>query len=355
VNFLTLLKLLTARAEAEERFAQILKTPLTEAIDRSDPLLTEIFEDLRVESELHLRYSTELKNNVINPMKTYSQAMADRQKKLLLQLKKDAEPLQKVLEDVDKAKRASDEAAAAVSKLPQGRREQLERKAQKAREELQAKSDKADAAALEFQRNCVPVLKSQFGEFDGGRLSTMQGGVRQFARIRLLFSRTQIDASSSLLEKMEAFDGKGRSSRYLVRAFDPKSTDEAEDAENPLAVAIADYRSDEPRDLQFLRGERIRLASRHTCGWWIGEIEGKKGFLPKTFISIPEETEMGASEFDETFVALQECHATDGPGFLDLLPGDIVLVTTEVQGRCSGTNLRTGKQGYFPLSAVDPG
>jgi hypothetical protein len=353
LNFMTLMKLLTARVEAEERFSQILKGSLSEAVDRSDPLLFEVFEDIRVESDLHLRYATELKNNVLTPMKTYSQAMADRQKKLLGQLKKDAEPLNKVWDEVDKAKRASEEAVAAAAKTPPPKREQLERKAQKARDEYQAKCDKADSVAIEFRHNCVPGLKAQFGEFDGSRLSTMQGAVRQFGRTRLLFSRTQIDASSSLLEKMEAFDGKGRSARYLIRAFDPKSTDEAESAENPLAIAIADYRSDEPRDLQFRRGEQIRLASRHTCGWWIGEIEGRKGFVPKTFISIPEETETGTTEFDETFVVLREFSAREGPGFLDLLPGDIVLLTSEAQGRCVGKNLRTGKEGFFPLTAID--
>jgi hypothetical protein len=136
--------------------------------------------------------------------------------------------------------------------------------------------------------------------------------------------------------------------------FDTKSPGENESAENPLGIAIADYRSDEPRDLQFHRGEQIRFTSRHSCGWWIGEIEGRKGFVPTTFVTIPEEREVGSELYDETFVALRDCSASEGPGWIDLLAGDIVLVTSELRGKCTGTNLRTRKRGFFPLSAVDP-
>jgi hypothetical protein len=352
LNFGTLQKLLSARVEAEEKFSQMLKASLSEALDRSDPLLLEVSEDARVESELHLRYASELRANVLGPLKAYGQAMLEREKRLLGQLKRDAEPLARAWDELERARRAADEAAAAVPKVAAAKREPLEKRAQKARDELQARAERADGAAQEFHAQAMPPLQAAFGEFDGTRLSTMQGAIRQFGRTRLLCARAQFDASAGLLEKMEAFDGRGRSARYLNRMLAARDGD-ADDAESPIAVAVADYRSDEPRDLQFHRGEQIRLASRHSCGWWIGEADGKKGFVPKTFLSIPEEAEAAAEEYDETFIVVRECPG-GGAGALELLPGDLVLVASELEKRCKGTNLRTGKTGVFPLSAIDP-
>jgi hypothetical protein len=181
----------------------------------------------------------------------------------------------------------------------------------------------------------------------------MQGAIRQVGRTRGAFAKALGQSSGALIEKMEAFDGKGRSSRFVNRMFTGKATDEG-DIDSPIAIALGDYRSDEPSDLQFHRGERMRLSSRHPSGWWIGEIAGRKGFLPKTFVSIPEEEQPGSVEYDETFVVGVEFRSTIA-GFIELFPGDLVTVTSELNGTCTGKNLRTDKVGTFPFSAIDPG
>jgi hypothetical protein len=350
-NFNVLVKLVAARADAEERFGQALKAACPDPPDKSDLLVAEFCEDMRVEGELHLKLAVELRTNVVTVLKNYSTTLTDRQKKLLGELKKSSEPFMKAADEVEKAKKAAEEANAKLAQTP-GKKD-LEKRAQKAREELTAKSERVDSLAAQFSNSQLPAIQTEFTDFDGSRLSTMQGAIRQIGRTRVAFAKALGQSSGGLIEKMEAFDGKGRSTRFVNRMFAGKDADEG-DIDNAIAIALGDYRSDEPSDLQFHKGERIKLSSRHPSGWWIGEIGGRKGFLPKSFVSIPEEEQAGSIEYDETFVTLIEFHSP-AAGFIELFPGDIVVVTSELNGVCAGKNLRTDKVGKFPLNAIDPG
>ena len=123
-----------------------------------------------------------------------------------------------------------------------------------------------------------------------------------------------------------------------------------------IAYAISDFRSNSPNDLNFERGDRIKITNKDRSGWWQGELQGKRGFFPKTFVC----QEFGGIEsVDAMFMCKKDYKASSVGMYIDLLMGDIVFLETYTLSgnnhRCSGTNLRTGKRGYFPLECIETG
>lgn len=51
-----------------------------------------------------------------------------------------------------------------------------------------------------------------------------------------------------------------------------------------VAVAKADYKSDAPGDLCFQAGQLIDDLVEEEGGWWSGEIDGKRGIFPNTYV-----------------------------------------------------------------------
>ena len=61
-----------------------------------------------------------------------------------------------------------------------------------------------------------------------------------------------------------------------------------------MGVALYDYTSDEPSDLEFYAGDRIVILQQDEdeSGWWEGELNGQTGIFPKTYVELE-----GGSEF----------------------------------------------------------
>jgi hypothetical protein len=50
------------------------------------------------------------------------------------------------------------------------------------------------------------------------------------------------------------------------------------------AVANYDYAGRSDRELSFKKGQRISVFQRQESGWWVGEVEGKRGLFPGSFV-----------------------------------------------------------------------
>ena len=57
----------------------------------------------------------------------------------------------------------------------------------------------------------------------------------------------------------------------------------------PRCVARFDYEADEPDDLNFAAGNVIRLVERVNDEWLRGELSGKTGVFPISFVEILED------------------------------------------------------------------
>jgi hypothetical protein len=129
--------------------------------------------------------------------------------------------------------------------------------------------------------------------------------------------------------------------------------DGVKDTDRARAVAIADYSSPDPSDLDFVRGDIIHVLSQNSTGWWRGRLEGqrKQGIFPRTYVMLQSEMKPRRIDIGSTFLALREVAATKE--LLGVLSGDLLYVDY-VDGKfCSGTNLRTKQRGKFPFDCLD--
>lgn len=51
-----------------------------------------------------------------------------------------------------------------------------------------------------------------------------------------------------------------------------------------LVVAGHDYVARSEKELSFKRGQRIAVIEKQESGWWMGEMEGRRGLFPATYV-----------------------------------------------------------------------
>jgi len=54
--------------------------------------------------------------------------------------------------------------------------------------------------------------------------------------------------------------------------------------EGEWVEALYDYTSEDPGDLEIQAGERILVTERTSDDWWMGEIDGRKGLIPASYV-----------------------------------------------------------------------
>ena len=353
-NYNTLLKLVTARADAEERYGNSLKAIGDDkSVDADDPLLGIFVSDIRAEGDIRIKYAGELRKGVCEKLRTYGKTMDDNQKKYLATLKRDGGQLKKACEEADKAKKELERQERELQMCPPAKRDAQAKKVEKSRQDVAVKVQKADKLAVQVQQSSMPQLHSGFSGFDSQRMTVMQSGVKEYARILRECGTESGKQLTGLHERIDGFDGKGRSQRYVSKVFDVKDGDSKEIKENetPMAVAIADYRSEEDSDLQFMRGDRITVLSQHSSGWWVGQLGERTGTFPSTYVDMGIKAQYN-DPIGAVFLVKNDFPGGQ-PGSIELFTGDLVFVDYLKGDKCSGTNMRTKKRGYFPLACLE--
>lgn len=60
----------------------------------------------------------------------------------------------------------------------------------------------------------------------------------------------------------------------------------------PTAIATFDFGGDKSGDLRFQEGDTITLVKcEEADDWWVGEVNGKVGSFPKTYVEVPLSTQ----------------------------------------------------------------
>ncbi len=55
-------------------------------------------------------------------------------------------------------------------------------------------------------------------------------------------------------------------------------------AATPTARALYDYQGQTPDELSFREGETITVLKKDPGGWWEGEVNGRRGWLPANYV-----------------------------------------------------------------------
>jgi len=363
-SFVFISKILTQRAELAEKFSLMLKDlvkdiPAEQINPKKDPIAAAVISEINNEAAQHAALAGELRNKVVNPANQFITSMKERQKSIQKVLVRDSKAVSGAYQDAESAKKALEAQKEKLNGLEGKQRESQNKKIQKYAQEYQNKYNAANQVAMKTQQSSIPQIHKDFGDYDCTRLVRYQNLVFETAKLLRTFCDEEVRGVNTLGSKMSNFDPKDRSARYVTKVFDTTITDIIED-EELVAYAISDFRSEDPRDLQFVRGDKINVTMQHNSGWWEGEIEGtkRKGIFPKTFIMMAGAQENKNDPIGAVFLVAKDYKKSKG-GDINLLVGDLVYVDYVSKGRCSGTNLRlavkdkANSRGYFPLDNLE--
>ncbi|KIK65752.1 hypothetical protein GYMLUDRAFT_39269 [Collybiopsis luxurians FD-317 M1] len=67
---------------------------------------------------------------------------------------------------------------------------------------------------------------------------------------------------------------------------EPEGESEDEEVQGEWAEALYDYDSQDPADLQIRTNQRVLVTERTSDDWWTGEVDGKKGLFPATYVKL---------------------------------------------------------------------
>jgi hypothetical protein len=349
-NFTTIANLISRRADLEMRFSAMLKEIIPPMEERTDRLTTSFLEELGNEVTQHANFAALLKSKIVNPMNNCIVTQKEKQRNINAMIKKELEGAKKISRQIEAAQKEIDILTERVNQAPQ-KADSFRHKLQRANLELQQQVQNEMKVTTKAQAQSIPIIHQQFSDFEAGRLLKEQQTIVAFENLRMKHHEA-IDAEAIRLKtRVMNVDAADVSKRYVSKLFDPNTTSLKEEDEPTFVIAIADYHSTEPRDLQFRRGEEIKVTVQHKSGWWEGELNGKVGVFPRSFVMKPGDQDT-SDKIGAVFLVIKD-HVPERAGELKLLAGDLVYVDYVQKGRCSGTNLRDKKRGYFPLETLE--
>lgn len=351
-NYSSIARIIQLRADTEEKIAQQLLALIPPQFDATDPLTSALIDEIKEEAQQHQNFARDLKSKVINQCNSFKSTMTEKQKSLMNIIRRETGNVQRSLSDVERAQKEIESQKIRCQGLDGAKLSAQQLKVTKAQQDYQRKMQAANNLAMQSSSSTVPSIHRDFSAFDSNRLIKLKASMEKYGKLKKSMNDSIRTASLVLIGKLNNFDGKDRSDRYIAKVFDTAAKEVIEDDPEMVAVAIADYRSDEPKDLQFLRGDKIHVLVQHGSGWWEGELNGNKGIFPRSFVQIAGDVDPKNDQIGAVFLVKKDYQKTRG-GDITLLAGDLVYVDYVSKGRCSGTNLRDKKRGYFPLDVLE--
>ncbi|EAX93059.1 Variant SH3 domain containing protein [Trichomonas vaginalis G3] len=350
-NLNVLLRIFTKRAEIEDKISELYKSCLPDKYDQTDPFLMTLVEMINKQATMHAKFAQEVRGGIIVPQTRFVTTVREKQRNIQNAVRRNQGTVSKVQKDYDNAVHDLEQAKAALSTVPPNKQASQQQKIQKYAILAKQRQDEIHRTITLLHTSAIPTLHADFSEFDSSRLVHIQNSVSKLADLNKMIDEADMKLAIGVLTKVNNMDGADRSSRYVTRAFNPSSkslTDETE----LYAYGIENYNSEDPADLQFVRGDKIRVLQQHNSGWWDGELNGKRGLFPRSFVTLGRDELAKNDPIGAVFLCTKDFTGTSG-GEIQLLSGDLVYVDYVIGQKCSGRNLRTNNRGFFPLDALE--
>jgi hypothetical protein len=280
--------------------------------------------------------------------------MREKQKNILTMIKRDDTQLMKALAETKSAQGALDAERAKLGTMPTNQVDQQNQRIQRMSVELKKKQAAELSVTDKIKQGGIPAMHGEFKDFDAMRLVKVQWAIIEFGKLKEVAFTEIINGVQIFHGKMATYDCQDRSARYISRVFDTShpTTDISEEDPDINAIAVCTYQSDNPLDLKFERGDRIKVLVQHHSGWWEGELADKRGLFPKSFIMFAAETSGKPEPIGAVFLVISDYRPKRG-GDIPLLVGDLVYVEYLQVDRCAGYNPRTKGRGWFPLENLE--
>lgn len=356
-SFESINKLVAKRADAEEKISNIIRDliPPEDKVQKNDYILQNIIEDLRIESSQHMRMSNELKVLIIQSKtgKLFAKTQDENQKSIEKILLKQYKELKSLIMDMDKANNKVQAETDALKSTPSDRKEAQKKKIQKAKDEAEKRTRLVEEFANKSKADQFPQICNMFSDFDKARLKNLQENIQVYAQMAVRLNDSNRESGNRLYKKMLQFDAEDRSDRFYQSAIDPSAkVGSGANSTDIFAIALADYRSEEVQDLQFSRGDRIKILNQHNSGWWEGEVDNRKGTFPESFVEIEGKPTTKQTVIGSVLLCIRDYKSTKS-GEIDVLTGDLIYVDNLIGDVCQGKNLRTNESGSFPLNTLE--
>ena len=350
IQFNNISKLFMKRIEVYEKTARMLQDLLQLEIDKTDSLEVSIMDEINKESQMQEMMAKQLKDQILIPQKDVSNQLIKSRKELDKSLWKQMKTLKKVVDKCDQSLNALEQEKKAKTTNKNAKPEVIEQRIAKLNEEYRKNLNESEKVAANFQSTEMPTIHANFLKYDQTRMSSMQRYCIVYIDLKKKLVEAQGEAFNKMYSTYMAYDANDRSNRYVARCFDPKLAEKPENEET-YVVAISDYRSEQPTDLTFQRGDKIKVLLQHSSGWWDGELNGVKGTFPMTYVMFPDKKDPNGDIVSAYFVIDNNFKPTVSLE-LELAAGDLVYVDYIKNGKCNGKNMRTGKRGNFPVSLL---
>jgi hypothetical protein len=348
-----ILGLLGRRAELEGRIAQQLDEIVPREYDRTDRLMVAFIEELQNEVAQHRTFAADLKSRVVAPANVFFAQMKERQHNIQNAVRRDMVPLQKAVTEARAAMAAVEVEQAKLPSTPQPKLNAQSKRIQKMLQACRKKEQSEMQLAHKLEATAIPLLREEFKDYDASRVVKMQASIVAFQKLKGKLNERIGEGMKVFDGVMITYDGWDRSNRYVERAFDPRTRSlSEEDPPEVQVVAIAEFCSSSEKDLHFERGDRIRVLVQHYSGWWEGELDGRRGMFPKSFVVFDDENKCDEQPVGADFLVVCD-YQPQKEGEVALLVGDLVCVDVISFGMCSGLNKRTGARGLFPLENLE--
>jgi hypothetical protein len=345
---------LAKRADAEDKISQIVLDLIPQKTVPDDTIMENIIEELKIEAAQHARVANDLRTLIINSRsgKPFATTQHENQKSIEKMLDRQIKELKGYIKDMDNSCENMHKERRALQTVRPEKRDSQQRKYAKATEECKRKTQLCDQFANQSKAKYLPEISSAFADFDKNRLMNLQENVQIYSQLKGRLSKFTKEAADRLNKKMDTFDAVDRSSRFVNSTLDPQAK-QTEGNQDLYAVAISDFKSEEKRDLSFVRGDRIKVILQHNSGWWEGELNGRRGSFPATFVKLPKAKESKQEAIGSVLMAVVDYKPEPSSRDIEMRTGDLMFVEYLLNDKCTGKNLRNGEIGTFPLGSLE--
>jgi len=143
---------------------------------------------------------------------------------------------------------------------------------------------------------------------------------------------------------------------------DPDSGVDANAAQQPkkpklrnffLAQAVWDSEPQEEGELEFARGDIIKIVNSEDDEWWLGELKEAEGWVPAAYLRRIDEKSFEVLPNCEKIVEAMWDYSSYRSEELNFKRGDLIKVLWDDDPYwCQGENLRNHNTGWFPANLV---
>ena len=341
------------RADLEEKFANMLTNIIPQNYDDRNPILKQVISDARLEITQHRKLAGALQS-ILPSCTLFTKNFVPSGRQLQNKISKSLSNLESKWSNVQKHRKWIFDAQAQLETLPLHKKEGQIRYIQKLCSQANKPECDYKICLSEVESQCSNEIFPEFNDFERNRIKKLQEFSMQFVQLKSGNHSEGQNKESRTCENLATMDIEDKSDLYVKRLLNPKLDNvHFDDDIDVFCYAIADYSSDEPLDLSFVRGDKIRVIKiDRKTGWNKGELKGKQGLYPSSYTMMPK---VGADENIpmDVYVQSKEYYRNQKLGEIDVNVGDILYVEYLIGKRCSGYNCRTNERGLFPFSILD--